>query len=77
MLNQHLYTGEKLREIETGRVVLMHEEAQAREAQAHSKPVLAPVARSAGHLLHTLGHRLEIWASPPEEDARELHMRTR
>lgn len=73
MLEQQLYTNEKLREFESQRMAL----AQA-VAPAPGKPALAPLARPLGRVLHVLGHRLETWGTaPPESETSERALRGR
>jgi hypothetical protein len=60
MLEQEQYVKEKLREIESGRIVLLPEEVP-------HKPALASVARPIGRALHRLGHRMESWATPSHD----------
>ena len=62
MLHQHLYTTEKLREIESQRMTYVHA-----ITKAPRKPTLAPLARPLGRALHGLGHRLETWATTPAD----------
>ena len=70
MLEQHLYTNEKLREIESGRIV------HPRAVTPAGKPALAPLARPLGRAMHRIGHRLESWAtSAAESEAPEIRLR--
>jgi hypothetical protein len=70
MLEQDYYVSEKLREIESGRVILLQEETP-------HKPALASVARPIGRALHRLGHRMESWATPAaDHEVLRPHSRT-
>ena len=73
MLELELYANEKLREIESGRMIC----AQA-VPPPPGKPTLAPLARPLGRVLHRFGHRLETWATPPAEaDVASMRLRGR
>ena len=73
MLELELYANEKLREIESGRMVC----AQT-VAPPPGKPALAPLARPLGRAMHRFGHRLESWATPsPQAEASDLGVRGR
>lgn len=66
MLDQELYTREKLKEIDASRRV-------RQAVPPAGKPALAPLARPLGRALHGLGHRLEVWAE--QRDAPDLELR--
>jgi len=70
VLEHYIYTNEKLREIESGRIVRTQYVPQPR-----AKPALAPLARPVGRALHRWGHRLESWGAPGESEAAELGLR--
>jgi hypothetical protein len=71
VLEQQYYANEKLRELESGRILC----AQP-EAPLHGKPALAPLARPVGRALHRLGHRLESWATTAADvEGSELGLR--
>ncbi len=73
MFEQSYYVAEKLREIESGRILC----SQA-VAPPHGKPALAPLARPVGRALHYMGHRLESWAAAAGEgDVQDLRLRER
>ena len=71
MLEQHIYTNEKLQELACLRCARTITPPPA-------KPVLAPLARPIGRAMHRIGHRLESWATPgTETEAPELRLRGR
>ena len=72
MLDQDLYVREKLNELKSAN----DRTAQSRVAGQRT-PVVAPLARPLGRMLHHIAHRLEAWAAVSPDVERELKLRSK